>query len=386
MVATVRRGASMRSVAAQFRVSLRTVQRWVERAAARRLDRVDWSDHPAGPRQVPSRTPTELEDLVLSIRRQLQQHSDLGEFGALAVREELLGRLPDPQQVPAVRTINRILARRGAFDASQRVRRKAPSKGWYLPEVVAARAELDQFDVVTGLRIKNGPELEVLTVVSLHGGLVDAWPQEAVSARSVRAAIEEHWRSCGLPGYVQFDNDTRFQGPHQHADVISSVMRLCLSLGVVVVFAPVRESGFQAGIESFNGLWQAKVWTRFEHESMAELQMQSRRYVAASRARRSVRLEAAPDRATFPAAWQLDLQAHPHGQIIFVRRSSESGSVELLGHSFSVDPQWPRRLVRAEVDLNAGCIRFYRLRRREPSEQPLVAQVPYELPYRRFRE
>jgi hypothetical protein len=385
MVAAVRRGASMRSVAEGFRVSLRTVQRWVERAAGRRLDRVAWSDQPDGPQQVPSRTPTELEDLVLSIRGELR-HSDLGEFGALPIRDELLKRLPDPEQVPSVRTINRILSRRGVFDAQQRVRRKAPPRGWYLPEVVAGRAELDQFDVISGLHIKNGPEVEVLTVVSLHGGLVDAWPQQAVSAQSVRQAMEEHWRSCGLPCYVQFDNDTRFQGPHQHADVIGSVMRLSLSLGVVVVFAPVRESGFQAGIESFNGLWQAKVWVRFEHQSMVGLQQQSRGYVAASRARRAVRLEAAPTRAQFPAAWKLNLQAHPRGQVIFVRRTSESGTVELLGHSFAVDPQWPRRLVRAEVDLSAGCIRFYRLRRREPGEQPLVAEVPYKLPHRRFRE
>jgi hypothetical protein len=385
MVAAVRRGASMRSVAERFRVSLRTVQRWVERAAARRLERVDWSDQPDGPREVPSRIPSDVEDLVLSIRRELQ-HSDLGEFGAAAIRDELRKRLPNPEQVPAVRTINRILARRGAFDAKQRVRRKAPPKGWYLPEVVAARAELDQFDVVTGLRIKDGPEVEVLTVVSLHGGLVEAWPQQAVSAESVRKAIEEHWRRWGLPGYVQFDNDTRFQGPHQHADVISSVMRLCLSLGVVLVFAPVRESGFQAGIESFNGLWQTKVWLRFEHESMAGLQEQSRRYVLASRARRAVRLEAAPAREAFPAAWRLNLQAHPQGQVIFVRRTSESGSVEVLGHSYVVDEQWPRRLVRADVDLSAGCIRFYRLRRHEPKEQPLVAEVPYKLPQRPFRE
>ena len=69
----------------------------------------------------------------------------------------------------------------------------------------------------------------------------------------------------------QFDNDTRFQGPHQHRDVVSRVMRLCLSLGVTPVFAPVREHGFQNAIENLNGRWQAKVWSRFHHESLAAL-------------------------------------------------------------------------------------------------------------------
>lgn len=384
MVAAVRRGASLREVARQFRVSPATVQFWVQRAAGRRLDRVDWSDHPAGPRQPARRTPRALEDLVLTVRRELRDQSDLGEFGAEAIQREL--RTRDLPAVPAVRTINRILARRGALDGQHRVRHKPPPRGWYLPDVAAGKAELDQFDAIEGLRIKDGPEVEVFTAIALHSGLVAAWPGLGVSAASVRACLIEHWRAVGLPSYAQFDNDTRFQGPHQHPDVISSVMRLCLSLAVVPVFAPPRESGFQAAIESLNGRWQAKVWARFQHESLEALQAQSANYVAASRARGAVRLEGAPARRPFPADWQLDLQAHPQGQIVYLRRTTEQGTVHLLGHTFTVDVLWPHRLVRCEVDLDGETIRFYRLRRRDPDHQPLVTEVAYVLPRRRFRE
>ncbi len=384
MVAAVRRGMSLREVARQFRVGATTVQRWVQRAAGRRLDRVDWSDQPAGPQQPARRTPRDVEDLVLTIRRELRAQSDLGEFGAAAIQRELQAR--QLANLPSVRTINRILDRRGALDAKHRQRHKPPPRGWYLPDVAAGKAELDQFDAIEGLRIKDGPEVEVLTGIALHSGLIAAWPGEGVSAVSVRACLIEHWQAVGLPAYAQFDNDTRFQGPHQHPDVISSVMRLCLSLGVIPVFAPPRESGFQAAIESLNGRWQAKVWARFQHESLAALQTQSAKYVIASRARGAVRLENAPARRPFPADWQLDLQAHPHGRIIFLRRTTEQGTVQVLGHSYTVDVLWPHRLVRCEVDLDAHRIRFFRLRRREPAHQPLVGDVPYALPRRRFRE
>lgn len=383
MVAAVRAGASRRAVARRFRVSLLTVQRWVERAGDRPLDEVAWADRSDRPHRT-RRTAPALEELVLSVRAELKASSDLGEFGAAAIHRELVARaLP---AVPAVRTIGRILDRRGALDGQRRVRRRPPPPGWYLPRVAGGQAELDSVDVVAGLVIKAGPQVEVLNAVSLHGGLVASWPREAITAAAVREALVEHWRAVGLPAYAQFDNDTRFQGPHQHPDVIGSVMRLCLGLGVVPVFAPPRESGFQAAIEGYNGRWQAKVWARFEHASLAALQAQSQRFVAASRHRAAARIAAAPDRRAFPPAWRLNLRAHPRGLVIFLRRATERGAVSLLGHTFDVDPLWPYRLVRAEVDLDADVIRFYALRRRDPTAQPLLRTVPYRLPRRTDEE
>src|SRR5262249_29216201 len=151
-------------------------------------------------------------------------------------------------------------------------RRPPPPIGWYLPEVASKRWELDSFDVVEGLVIKGGPQVEVLNGVSVHGGLAASWPVEA----SVTAKIVvEHWRQFGLPGYAQFDNDTIFPGPHAHPDVVGRVSRLCLSLGVVPGFVVPREFGFQATIEGYNGTWQAKVWARFEHTSLLGLQERS---------------------------------------------------------------------------------------------------------------
>lgn len=328
-----------------------------------------------------------MEDLVVETRDTLRAHSDLGEYGAEAVYRHLLES--GTEHVPSVRTIGRIFERRGLLDHRHRQRRKAPPKGWYLPDVVQARSELDQFDIVEGLKIKNGPLVEVLNVVSLHGGLVGSWPQEAsVTAKTVSSALLEHWRAWGLPRYVQFDNDTVFQGPHQHRDVISRVMRLCLSLTVVPVFVPPAEKGFQAAIEGYNGKWQAKVWARFEHASLAGLQGQSARYVAAHRQR--TRRDSAPDRRMFPETWTLDLQHHPAAypgaRLVFIRRTSQAGCATVLGHRFVVDDKWGGRLVRCEVLLDEGVMRFYRLRRRAPTEQPLLAEARYELPRRRFRE
>src|SRR5262245_49507273 len=257
----------MRQVADQFSVALPTVQRWVARAGDQRLDRVDWTDRPCGLPSPVNRTARQLEDLVLTIRQQLRDTSDLGEFGAAAIHRELLAQgIAEP---PSLRTIGLILQRRGALDYRRRPRRPPPPPGWYLPAVADGRAELDSFAIVEGLVIQGGIPVEVFNGISLHGGLVASWPDTIITAKFTVAALIEHWRAVGLPGYVQFDNDPIFEGAQVHPDTIGRVTRACLSLGVIPVFVPPRETGFQAAIEGFNGLWQAKVWARFHYESLA---------------------------------------------------------------------------------------------------------------------
>jgi transposase-like protein len=385
MVEAVRNGQSQRSVARQFGVSLLTVQRWLARAGDLALDKVNFSDETHAPKTNTNRTPDPVEELVLTLRQQLANESDLGEFGAGAIQHALKIH-PDMsgRTLPAVATINRILQRHGVFDAKKRVRRPPPAPGWYLPEVAASRAELDAFDVVQGLVIEGGQDVEVLNGISLHSGLVASWPTESVTAEIVRTSLEQHWRAFGVPAYAQFDNDTRFQGPHHYPDVIGTVIRLCLRLSVVPVFAPVHEMGFQAAIESYNNRWQRKVWDRFQHETLGALVVQSDRYVAAVRHRGVLRQEAAPLRGAFPEHIDTRLASlwawSPAGRVIYIRRTDDAGQAQVLGHAFAVSAHWLRRLVRCEVDLNQDVIRFYGLRRSTPQQQPLLKEALYRLP------
>lgn len=258
--------------------------------------------------------------------------------------------------------------------------------GWYLPRLAEHCVALDSFDIVEGLVIQGGLSVEVLTGVSLHGGLAEAWPRAKITAKTVVSAIVAYWRRFGLPAYAQFDNDTVFQGPHQHRDVIGRVTRLCLSLDVVPVFAPPRETGFQAAIENFNGAWQAKVWNRFHFSTRGELTSRSRRFITAHRRRRAARVDGAPAQRPLLDDWSLDLQKIIDGRIIYLRRTSDTGTASLLGHTFPVDRNWPHRLVRAEVDLKSHRICFYALRRRDTSYQPMLKEIDHEIPRRKFHE
>lgn len=370
----------MHAVAQQFHVAVSTVWYWVEHARTKGLQRTSFSNDKPG--RAWNRTAASMERRILALRGELRENSDLGEYGARAIRVAL-EEAGEPAPSPA--TINRILARNGALDQVRRVRRPAPPRGWYLPDVAAGRSELDSFDWIEELKIAEGPLIQVLTGTSLWAGEVNAWPELRLATDPVLSRLCERWKELGLPDCAQFDNDTVFQGAHQFPDTIGRVSRLCLALGVVPVFAPPREPGFQNGVESFNGLWQAKVWQRHHFRDFTELLAINARYIAAHRARSATRREQAPVRRPFPKGFQFNPHIALRGKIIFVRRTDDAGRAHLMGRRFDVTPLWSRRLVRCEVDLDAGHIRFHGLRRREPADQPLLQVIHYHRPNKRFR-
>lgn len=166
MVKAVRQGESLRRVARRFHVSVSTVYYWTARAEETRLGRVDWQDRSHRPHRI-HRTKRSVENVVIRVRTELKDKSILGEYGAEAIQRELLAR--GKIDIPAVRTIGRILERRGALDGRHRRRHPPPPVGWYLPEVAKRSCELDSFDVIEGLVIEGGTNVEVLNAISLHG-------------------------------------------------------------------------------------------------------------------------------------------------------------------------------------------------------------------------
>jgi hypothetical protein len=347
------------------------------------MERVIWAARSRRPHHIANRTPTRIEDAVVQARLDLQKGA-LGFVGAEAIRAHLAEH--GGQELPSARTIARIVQRRGLVDGYRRIRREAPARGWYLPGAAEGRSDIDHFDVIEDLRLEGGSLLSVLTGCSLWGPHLLADIAEQVSARSVLDCCLNHWKRVGCPTYAQFDNDTRFQGGHAGTDVFGRVIRCCLALGITPVFAPPAEQGFQNLVESFNGLWQRKVWERFHHESLAALRGCSDRFLQRYTAVRAARQEHAPLRTPLNPNVQLNLQTPLRGQVIYLRRTDQTGSIKVLGHRWPIDRHWLHRLVRVHVDLTAGTIRFHRLRRHQPHDQSLLLQLPYTPPTRSFHE
>ncbi len=369
----------VRRAADEFGFSKSVVGFWVGRARGKRLDRADLANRKPG--RAWNRTTFEVEQRIAELRLELRK-SVLGEFGAKAIAAALEAEM---DRRPAEATINRALSRLGLQDGVRRIRQPAPPKGWYLPAVLAGRAELDCFDFIEDLKLADGPLVDVLTAKSLHGSLTNAWVVNPKSTKGTIPCLLERWQRDGLPTYAQFDNDNVFQGAHHFANAVGAISRLCLQLEVIPVFAPPLEHGMQNTIESFNALWQAKVWQCYRVANVNELQMRSDQYIAAHRARTQPLTEAAPARRALSEDFKFDPHAPLRGQIVFVRRTDEGGHVNMLGQRIAVSQTWLHRLVRCEVDFDHRYIQCSALRRRAQAEQPLLITIPYHRLDRPFK-
>lgn len=234
--------------------------------------------------------------------------------------------------------------------------------------MAAGEAELDQLDVVEGLHLRGHGPVEALTGISLWGKLALAEPARAGwRIDSILPVLAAHWRRWGAPAFLQMDNDTRFAGSSRAVRRLGRLIRFCLAAGVIPVFVPPRETGFQAAVESFNWLWQAKVWQRFRHRHLHELRGRSHAFLEAHRRWRH---------REQPVRHLCRVAVH---HVVYLRRTDGQGRIRLLGADLVVSAQWPHRLVRAELDTTRHILRVFALQRRSPTRQPLLKTCRFAL-------
>lgn len=86
------------------------------------------------------------------------------------------------------------------------------------------------------------------------------------------------WQDMGVPIISQVDNEMSAHGGGHYHYSLSQVIRLHLLLGVHLLFIPRGEPGRNAGVESFNGLWQKRV-LRHPCPDLHALRSYSRRFL-----------------------------------------------------------------------------------------------------------
>lgn len=243
-------GESPESICASLGKSRFWLYKWVNR-----FDQgtPSWfEDRPRRPLAISNRTPSEIEEIVKMIRLNLY-NQDLF-CGAQAILWEMEDLGVDP--LPSLRTINRILARKGL--THKRTGRYEPKGTIYpvLPSLLPNQTH--QGDFVGPCYLKGPIRFYSLNIVDAATARCGLQPALSKAAQGVLDGFWAAWKRIGIPDRVQIDNAMSFFGSRRHHRGMGPLIRLCLHNGVEPWFIPMAEPWRNGLVESFNDRYQQK--------------------------------------------------------------------------------------------------------------------------------
>jgi hypothetical protein len=182
------------------------------------------------------------------------------------------------------------------------------------------------------------------------------------------------WQTLGLPHRLHLDNDAAFSGGERTSRRLGSVVRLCLYLGIEVVFLPPGEPKRNAVVERINELWAQQFWERNHFGTLgAVLRQQSvfldwytHRYTPPSLdgltpalAQRRVVRKRLRKRQIRELPARLPITA---GRVHFVRRVAADGTISFLGETWKVSQRLAQEYIWATVTTHCRRLELFHQR------------------------
>ena len=343
------------------------------------------------PHTVHNRTPLQVEQAIVRVRETIMAGDDpelrYANFGADAIAVELQRAGITP---PSRATINRILQKHGLVVPRPRRKGKRKLPDDYPWPQVQQPNHVHLFDFVHRILVGGG------RFYGCH--MLDQarhWPYLAVIPQKTAAAVSQvfvsAWQEMGLPNALYLDNDVVWRGSSSGQRTFGRIIRLCLLVGVQVVFTPPYTPEANPVIESFNGVWNRNFWQRTEFQSLEHVQAELPHFQCYCRHRRP--LPAFDNRTAdqlypdfVPVLLGPEFTAHQQtrlpltaGYVHFIRFVKPDGTFTILNEAWPLDPdKWAGKTIRATVDTAKQQLCVYHQADRN-AEPQLIAQFEYPL-------
>jgi len=296
-------GRSYREVARAHGVSKSWVGKLVARYRAGGYGAI--APRSRAPKRIPHRTPDELEDEIVALRKELLE---LGvDAGAEPIHHHLSAR---HARVPSVSTIWRVLRRRGFITPQPH---KRPRSSWIRFEARLPN-ECWQSDV-THWRLAGGTEVEIVNLLDDHSRLAIASRVLAVAtAPKVLEVFREAGATWGFPAALLTDNGCVYTTWHRGGPNVMQVE--LLALGIDYRHSRPYHPQTCGKVERFHQTLKRWLARQPRARTIGELQAQVDRFVAYYN---DVRPHRAVGRRPPRAAFDARDKARPSGPKIRVR-------------------------------------------------------------------
>lgn len=302
--------------------------------------------HSRRPHHTPSACSPRIVRLIVQTRRRLVKQK-VGLIGARAIRRELRKVLG--KQTPSLATINRVLST---------PTEAAPA---YFPRPLTTVAGTLQALDWTCRYLEEGPKVYAFHTLNLR---TRACAQTIAADKSSDTVIQHGlhaWKTLGIPQFLQLDNDAAFCGGYKVPRVFGQFVRVCLYLGIELVFLPIAEPERNGEVEELNGLWGHAFWERRRFTSFARVVRASPAFV------RWYMTEYAPPRLGERTPRQAQRAEPKHrltvtqmahlpdplpitaGRLHFLRKVEPNGTIAVLNETWKVSKRLAGKYVWATI-------------------------------------
>lgn len=362
-----RSGCSPKEVAAELNRSVVWVYKWQER-----FEKNGWAglkSQSRAPKEHGRQLSPKIQQAIIQTRSELEAEATEGEglkyIGSPAVLARLKRKKIAP--LPSLASIERVLRAVGM------TKTKSPEAEIKYPHLQPNQPhQLIQVDIVPHY-LRGGESVACfngLDVVSRYSA-GQAFAQRR--AEDAKRFLLHVWQEIGLPRYTQVDNEGCFSGGFTHKAVLGQVVRSALWVGTELVFSPIRHPESNCFVERFHQDYDAHIWHNTNLQNIADINQRSTTFF--QNYRRSEHHSALNGQSPT----EIHFQGHPQllppdfelperkiplteGQIHFMRRVSDAGTVSVLNLEWSLPdkPDLPKAVwVTIQFALTGATLRIY---------------------------
>jgi len=324
-----------------------------------------YRDMPKINKIIHNKTNEDIEELVCNIRKRLIE-TKYAQIGAIAIQWEFkkLGL-----KAPPVWTINRIIKRNGLVSKPQVYEKRNKT----YPEIkTTLHNQLHQLDIVGPRYLGKGKGnmFYNFNLIDVFSNFVKMKPYKSKKALFATEFLIYAWQGTGIPKYLQVDNEIVFKGSNRHPRTFGDIIKLCLNLGVEIIFVPEAEPWRQGFIERFNDVYdkmffRIQFFNNFDHlrkESKIFEHFHNKNHCYSKLKGKTPSIVHSPiKKNTLPE----ELIANKHnlpfkdGRISFVRLTDKKGRIKFFTESFLADKNLINEYVKGTIFTRSNLLKLY---------------------------
>jgi len=191
-----------------------------------------------------------------------------------------MGRLGfSKDEIPSVSTIKRIVKTHGLKVNKRERYKRVKSKKRYTIRNPAQINEMHQMDFVGPRFIKGYGAVSSLNLIDVVCNRIHIEQYDTKSMDNIIDFLILYWRNNPIPRYLQVDNGMYFIRDFKYPCRFSRFVRLCLYVGVEVVFITPKSPWMNGSIENFNGWFDEKFWAKETFTNLEDMRAKSTHFV-----------------------------------------------------------------------------------------------------------